>query len=81
MSQATGKDTYTLFDGFIDNRCSYFTTCVIYRKILIISPGLIFVQKAFLLGLFSGSFFSEGLVTGFKEFCILKWVWLVNKNT
>ena len=39
-----------------------------YRKIPIISPGLIFVQKAFLLGLFSGElifdFFSEGLVIG-----------------
>ena len=32
---------------------------VIYRKIPIISPGLIFVQKAFLLGLFS-----EGLIIG-----------------
>ena len=30
-----------------------------YRKIPIISPGLIFVQKAFLLGLFS-----EGLIIG-----------------
>ena len=27
---------------------------VIYRKIPIISPGLIFVQMAFLVGLFSG---------------------------
>ena len=35
-----------------------------YRKIPIISPGLIFIQKAFLLGLFSGSLFSEGLVIG-----------------
>ena len=30
-----------------------------YRKIPIISPGLIFVQKAFLLGLFS-----DGLIIG-----------------
>ena len=30
-----------------------------YREILIISPGLIFVQRAFLLGLFS-----EGLTIG-----------------
>ena len=29
-----------------------------------ISPGLIFVQKAFLLGLFSGSLFLEGLIIG-----------------
>ena len=34
-----------------------------YRKIPIqISPGLVCVQKAFLLGLFSGSLFSEGLI-------------------
>ena len=33
----------------------------IYHKILIISPGLIFVHKAVLLGLFSGSLFLEGL--------------------
>ena len=35
-----------------------------YRKIPIISPGLIFVQTAFLLGLFSGSLFLEGLIIG-----------------
>ena len=46
-----------------------------YRKMPIISPGLIFVQKAFLLGIFSGelifggayfrgSLFSEGLIFG-----------------
>ena len=36
-----------------------------YRKIPIISPGLIFVQKAFLLGLFfSGAYFSERLIIG-----------------
>ena len=34
---------------------------VLYRKIPIISPGLIFVQKAFLLGLFLGELFLEGL--------------------
>ena len=31
-----------------------------YRKIPIISPGLIFVQKAFLLGLFSGELIFGG---------------------
>ena len=36
-----------------------FFTFTLYRKIPIISPGLIFVQKALLLGLFS-----EGLVIG-----------------
>ena len=34
------------------------------RKIPIISPGLIFVQMAFLLGLFSGQLIWEGLITG-----------------
>ena len=32
----------------------------------IISPGLIFVQKAFLVDLFSGSLFSEGLIIGWN---------------
>ena len=35
-----------------------------YRKIPIISPGLIFVQKAVLLGLFSGELIFGGLVIG-----------------
>ena len=36
----------------------------IYRKILIISPGLIFVQKAFWWAYFQGSLFSQGLIIG-----------------
>ena len=50
-----------------------------YRKIPIISPGLIFVQKAFLLGLVSGEFIFGG---GYywMEFCVSKWVGLDNKN-
>ena len=37
-----------------------------YCKVPIISPGVIFVQKVFLPGLFSGGggLFSEGLVVG-----------------
>ena len=35
-----------------------------YRKILIIRPGLIFVQKTFLLGLFSGELIEEALIIG-----------------
>ena len=35
-----------------------------YRKVSIISPGLIFVQKAVLLAYFRGSLFSEGLIIG-----------------
>ena len=35
-----------------------------YRKIQIISPGFLFVQNEFLLGLFSGSLFSKGLSIG-----------------
>ena len=35
-----------------------------YHKIPIISPGLIFVQKAFLPAYFWGSLFSEGLIIG-----------------
>ena len=52
----------------------------IYRKIPIISPGLIFVQKAFLLGLFSGELIFGGACYR-KEFCVSKWVWFVNKNS
>ena len=51
-----------------------------YRKIPIISPGLIFVQKAFLLGLFPGKFIFGGAYYR-KEFCISKWVGLDNKNS
>ena len=35
-----------------------------YRKIPIISPGLTFVQNAFLVGLFSGTQISEELIIG-----------------
>ena len=44
-----------------------------YRKIPIISPGLIFVQKAFSLGLFSGELIFGGACYR-KEFCVSKWV-------
>ena len=53
---------------------------VAYRKIPIISPGLIFVQKAFLLGLFSGELIFGGACY-WKEFCVSKWVGLDNKNS
>ena len=43
-----------------------------YRKIPIISPGLIFVQKAVLLGLFSGGGGAEGRAYYWKEFCVSK---------
>ena len=51
-----------------------------YRKILIISPGLIFVQKAFLVGLFSGELIFGGAYY-WREFYISKWVGLDNKNS
>ena len=50
-----------------------------YCKILIISPGLLFVQKAFLVGLFLGELIFGGAYY-WKEFCVSKWVGLVNKN-
>ena len=40
-----------------------------YRKIPIISPGLIFVKKAFLLGLFSGELIFGGAYY-WRKFCI-----------
>ena len=51
-----------------------------YRKISIISPGLIFVQKAVLLGSFSGEVIVGGAYY-WKEFCVSKWVGLDNKNS
>ena len=50
-----------------------------YRKIPIISPGLIFVQKVFLLVLFSGELIF-GAAYYWKEFCVSKRVGLDNKN-
>ena len=44
-----------------------------------ISPGLIFVQKAVLLGLFSGELILGGAYY-WKEFCVSKWVGLDNKT-
>ena len=51
-----------------------------YRKIPIISPGLIFVQKALVLGLFSGELIFEGAYY-WRELCVSKWVGLDNKNS
>ena len=51
-----------------------------YRKIPRICPGLIFVQKAVLPGLFSGELIFGGAYC-WKEFCISKWVGLDNKNS
>ena len=46
------------------------------------SPGVILVQKGFLLGLFSGELiFGGAFVYYWKEFCISKWVGLDNKNS
>ena len=70
--------TYVWSASHINSR--RYMYALIYHKILIISPGLIFVQKAFLLGLFSGELIFRG---GYywKEFCILKWVGPYNKNS
>ena len=51
----------------------------VYHKIPIISPGLVFVQKALLLGLFSGELIFGGAYY-WKEFCVSKWVGLDNKT-
>ena len=52
---------------------------MIYRKIPIINPGLIFVEEAVLLGLFSGKLIFGGAYY-WKKFCISKWVGLDNKT-
>ena len=51
-----------------------------YRKISIISPGRIFVQKAFLLGLFSGELIFGGAYY-WKEFCVSTRIRLDNENS
>ena len=51
----------------------------IYRKIPIISPGLMFVQKAVLLGLLSVEPIFGGAYY-WKEFCVSKWVGFDNKT-
>ena len=51
-----------------------------YREIPLISPGLIFVQKAVLLGLFSGELIFGGAYY-WKEFCVSTWVGLDYKNS
>ena len=56
------------------------TICLcIHHKIPIISPGLIFVQKAFLMGLFSGEL-NFGGTYYWRAFCISKWVGLDKKK-
>ena len=45
-----------------------------YHKILIISSGLIFVQKAFLVGLFSGELIVGGAYYC-REFLLFKMGW------
>ena len=57
-----------------------FRCLLIYYKIPIISPGLIFGQKAFLLGLFLGELIFGGAYY-WTEFCISKLVGLDNKNS
>ena len=56
-----------------------FISEITYRKIPIISPGLIFVKKAILLSLFSGELIFGGAYN-WKEFCVSKWVGLDNKT-
>ena len=51
-----------------------------YRKIPIISPGPIFVQKAFLMALFSGELIF-GAAYYWKAFYVSEWVGLDNKNS
>ena len=51
-----------------------------YREIPIISPGFIFVQKAFLLGVFSGELIFGGAYYQ-REFCVSKLVGFDNENS
>ena len=51
-----------------------------YCKFPVISPRLIFVQKAFLLGLFLGVLIFGGAYY-WKGFCVSRLVGLANKNS
>ena len=64
----------------IRNDLVCFVHLMSYSKILIISPGLMFVRKAFSLGLFLEDLVFRGACYQ-NEFCVSKWVWLVNKNS
>ena len=56
------------------------TSQYVCRNIPIISPGLVFGQKAFSLGLFSVELVFGGACYR-KEFCVSNWVLLLNKNS
>ena len=51
-----------------------------YSKSPIISPGIIFVEKAFLVGLISEELIFGGTCYS-REFCVLEWVGLHIKNS
>ena len=66
--------------GSKDGAVVRFLDAASYRKVSIVSPGLIFVQKAVLLGLVLGELIIREAYY-WKEFCVSKWVGLDNKNS
>ena len=74
------KVTINTYRSLLKDPDTFDDLSLIYRKIPIISPGLIFVQKALLLGLFSAELIFGGAYY-WKEFCGSKWVGLDNKNS
>ena len=66
--------------GVFKRRHFFFQIIRVYCKIPIISPRLIFVQKAFLVGLFSGELIFGGASYCWRESCVSKWVGIDNKN-
>ena len=59
--------------------CLRLFTCYT-RKIPIMYPGHVFVQKAFLMGIFSGELIFGGPYYQ-REVCVSKWVGLDSKNS
>ena len=66
--------------GSKDGAVVRFLDAASYRKVSIVSPGLIFLQKAVLLSLVSGELIIREAYY-WKEFCFSKWVGLDNKNS
>ena len=68
------------FHGTSLSLCAIFFRIESLQNVLIISPGLVFVQKAFFWAYLQGKLILGGACYR-EEYCISKWVWLANKNS
>ena len=77
------KGNHTLPTKTAENHTLWGDTCqnsLSERKIAIISPGVIFIQKAFLMGLFSGELIFAGAYC-WRVYYVSEWVRLDNRNS